>query len=1149
MKKGVILALCWLMGLGAMAQKADPGSSGLLNVRTEVFQKLQQNVRQYSLNQEEKVAIAEAKGIPLILSLDNGKSAHFQYLDQENHPVYYTTHNINAATTTGTQSMQSGGSLNLNLAGDGMIVGIYDQTRPRANHNEFGNRVTQLDGSTETISNHATHVTGTILAAGNNANARGMANQATGWAFNWDADVSKMTQNSYDPDLSPEGHLISNHSYGILIGWFRDSNGNWAWSGNQGVSANEDYRFGYYSNKSRQIDELAFAKPYYTIVWAAGNDRSDVGDGSRDSDGPDDSIGPEGVAKNNITVGAVGRVTNYTGPGDVQMSAFSSWGPVDDGRIKPDLVGMGVNVFSSSIVNDGEGDGYATLSGTSMASPNVTGSLLLLQELFHIRNGGRYMRSATLKALSIHTAKEAGLNPGPDYMFGWGLLDAEASANMIIEEDGSSSIIRELILEDNGLYEFEFISNGLDPIKATIAWTDPAGTPPSPSINPINRMLVNDLDMRIIDENGNEFFPWSLNPGDGSSAIAANTADNFRDNVEQIYLESPLPQRYTIRISHKINLVNGLQPFSLLFSAGVSDGQQKTLYWIGQDGSWENPGNWSLSNNGPSANQIPDEGTRVVIDRAAEPEDISLSQNSNVFSLNIFGENSVDLNLNGNELTISNSFRSSNTLTAIRNGLLHFESEDQNENILSFGQTTLTGVDLFFDSGRWRIISIAEIETLEIAEAEIEFDLSEITVNTLTLQQEAVLGGNIRNIEFSENIEIGENAGISNQLGFKFTGSEGLYLDQSESDIQYLIQDGGNLEVRSSGLLGTLQILSGAMKIDQQNTRVNQLELTRGSVLEISDGQLLTVVEEILHHETGQGNSLIKSAGKGTLVHEPYKKYCFQNLDIENVDFQGEAVINLGAGAQVSNADNWLAIVCENVLFPDFEVRFNCAQGITEFVNLSEGNVTSYNWNFGGLGTSTNENPTFIFNNIRTYPITLVISGPGGDKFFEKQVAISSNTLSRPNIVANGAQLTSRLPAGLYQWYRNGQPIPGATQRTYMVEDGGSYQVAVIDDQCNRISDVVVISSLGDETFAGRAGYAIGPNPVTDRLSLFINNDYRGKVEVRVFDSSGRSIEKTHFNKELQGMEFVMDFDFLQGLYLLQVQAGEEFLTFKVLKE
>src|SRR5690606_32103504 len=548
--------------------------------------------------------------------------------------------------------------------GSGMVVGIYDQTRPKANHREFGNRVTQIDGSTEILSNHATHVTGTLLAAGINSNARGMANEATGWAFNWDGDVSKMIQNGYDPDLRPGGHLISNHSYGNLVGWYQHANGNWAWAGNESINNREDYRFGFYTSKSQQIDDLAFAKPFYTIVWAAGNDRSDVGDGSKNPDGPEDSIGPEGVPKNNITIGAVNEVINYQGPDDVVMSSFSSWGPTDDGRIKPDFVAMGVNVFSTSIT-DAQTDSYTSMSGTSMAAPNATGSLFLLQELFHSRNAGKYMRSATLKALASHTTKEAGTSPGPDYRFGWGLLDVKAAAELILDENGSSDLVRELVLENNQVFEHKFISDGIQPIKATIAWADPAGNPPAPSLNPQDLMLVNDLDLRIIDEDGNEHFPWSLNPREGATARAVNDRDNFRDNVEQVSIEAPEAKKYTLQISHKGNLENNLQAFSLVFSAGVSDGQDKTLYWIGGDGNWNSPDNWSLESNGSSAGLIPDSGTRVVFDQStSSATKASLSADAEVFSLNFFGNSPAEMDLGSHTLLIRSGLRINNQITS-----------------------------------------------------------------------------------------------------------------------------------------------------------------------------------------------------------------------------------------------------------------------------------------------------------------------------------------------------------------------------------------------------------------------------------------------------------------------------------------------------
>jgi subtilisin family serine protease len=118
------------------------------------------------------------------------------------------------------------------------------------------------------------------------------------------------------------------------------------------------------------------------------------------------------------------------------MTAFSSWGPTDDGRIKPDLVANGQAVFSSE---EGFDSDYGVQSGTSMAAPNVTGTAALLLEHYRDLHDDEDPTSATLKGVLIHTASDAG-NVGPDYRHGWGLVNAAEAAEFLTE---SADTLRE----------------------------------------------------------------------------------------------------------------------------------------------------------------------------------------------------------------------------------------------------------------------------------------------------------------------------------------------------------------------------------------------------------------------------------------------------------------------------------------------------------------------------------------------------------------------------------------------------------------------------------------------------------------------------------------------------------------------------------
>ncbi len=508
-------------------------------------------------------------------------------------PRYYKTCNVDAARTTRTDSVQYyvGG-------GEGITIGQWDGGSVRGNHQELVNRAEWLDPGPYIPADHATHVAGIMIASGVDPAAEGMAYQAEVSSYEWNNDLAEMAGEAAD------GLLLSNHSYGTIRGWFW--NGAWYWYGDTTISETEDYRFGFYDEFAASVDDMADAAPGYLVVVAASNDRNDsVEPGTehyyyhkglgmwqssiktREPDGGEDGFDciPEGlqVTKNSLVVGAVRDVAEYNGPSDVEMTVFSSWGPTDDGRIKPDISGNGYKLYSSDAAST---QSYSIHSGTSMAAPNVCGSLALLQDYYMDNHNGRAMKGATLKALAIHTAREAGPAEGPDYMYGWGLLDA-LEAYQLIERDISrrGDLIGEYTLNEGFPKEFFYYCDGTPgELEVTICWNDPAGEPPSPALDPPDIMLVNDLDLRVT--RGAEIFrPWTLNPASPSDSAARG--DNFRDNVEKVDINNPQEGVYLVRVDHKGDLEGGSENFSIVVSGpGVERTNTISVY---PDGSGDAP--------------------------------------------------------------------------------------------------------------------------------------------------------------------------------------------------------------------------------------------------------------------------------------------------------------------------------------------------------------------------------------------------------------------------------------------------------------------------------------------------------------------------------------------------------------------------------
>ncbi len=263
------------------------------------------------------------------------------------------------------------------------------------------------------------------------------------------------------------------------------------------------------------------------------------------------TIGSPAVAKNVIATGASQNNRSdfvIYADGQEAMADFSSRGPAEDGRIKPDVVAPGTWIASlrSKYANDENAwleisSNYFYMGGTSQAGPHISGAAAALMQYYVDTYAMGKPSPALLKAALINAAvdmeDEAGTGPTPNMDEGWGRVDLTEIINSARTHD---FIDQTNLLATGQTYERQIIiSSGEEPFKVTLAYTDYPGFP---AVLPA---LVNDLDLEVIAPDGRIYHGNQFELGE--SVPDAPGSDNL-NNVECVRISLPFAGEYRVRV-------------------------------------------------------------------------------------------------------------------------------------------------------------------------------------------------------------------------------------------------------------------------------------------------------------------------------------------------------------------------------------------------------------------------------------------------------------------------------------------------------------------------------------------------------------------------------------------------------------------------
>jgi Subtilase family/Secretion system C-terminal sorting domain len=404
--------------------------------------------------------------------------------------------NYNNRATHGADAL--GAPFGKNLQGDGVFIGVGDDTDPYTHVDFSGREIDRFAAPPGT--GHGVHTSG--IAAGGGI------------------------LNPYFKGMAPHSYLISQYFSDIILDapvYLNDYD--------MTLTSNSytDYDYGcpydgLYDALANYTDAQAYAYPTLLHSFASGND----GNYTCSPFPTQYSTIKSGFqsAKNILTVG-----DNYNG--DYIINYASSSGPDGDGRIKPEIVAGGTNIYSTWPYNN-----YITATGTSMSTPAVAGTLALLVQRYRQLHPATDPPSALLKALVCNTAADLG-NPGPDYIYGFGSLNA-LSADAVLE---NNQFAVNNVADGGSNTSVINVPAGAQQLRVMLCWTDYPAAPFSATA------LVNNLDLTVSDPSSTIHHPLVLNPDPAHVTDVAVEGIDTLNNIEQVVINNPAGGAFTISVS------------------------------------------------------------------------------------------------------------------------------------------------------------------------------------------------------------------------------------------------------------------------------------------------------------------------------------------------------------------------------------------------------------------------------------------------------------------------------------------------------------------------------------------------------------------------------------------------------------------------